>query len=343
MTEVWKPLRGIKVVDLTRMLPGGTATLLLADLGAEVTKVEPPGGDDTRYLEPRVGEDSSVQHQYMDRGKSSIMVDLKDPAGRQQVLDLCASADAVIESYRPGVADRLGVGYAAVAAIRPEIVYVSLSGYGQTGPMATSAGHDLNFVGMAGLVSSTPIVQMADVPAGMLAALGIVSGVLAARQSGRGEHLDLALADAALVFGGSPLAEALGGKTLGTVPVTPLDGVTACYQIYRCADDLKLAVGAIEPKFWRQVVDQIGRPEWFDRQADRSLTPEMAALFATRPRAEWMELLGGPDTCVTVVGDLTDLVDDPYVVARGALVQHDSPAGPLWQVAPPLRRITPGA
>ena len=335
----WKPLAGITIVDLTRMLPGGTATLLLADLGARVIKIETLSGDETRYLSPRVGTQSSAQHQYMDRGKESIRLDLKQPAAREQVLDLCRDADAVVEGFRPGVANRLGLGFAAVKAVKADIVYVSISGYGATGPRADFAGHDLNFLSLAGLVDRPTQTLQADVGAGMLAALGLLAGVSAVRAGGEGAHLDLSLFDAALVMGGMQVSERLAAQSLGEPVVTPLDGNSPCYQLYRCADGRQICVAAIEPKFFARTVEILGHPEWSTRQQDSSLIGELAAVFATRDQAQWVKLLDAADTCVTPVADTTDLRLDPHVLARQSLVRNQSAVGPLWQVAPALRRV----
>lgn len=344
-SAAWQPLEGTTVIDLTRMLPGGTATLLLAELGARVLKVERPGDPDaTRYLEPRVGVDSSVQHQYLDRGKESITLDLRSDEGRADLLKLVRTADAVIDSFRPGVMDRLGLDAHALLTENPELVIVSLSGYGRNGPMATFAGHDLNFVGRAGLLgdgTTVPPVFSADVSGGMLAALAIAAGVAQARTRGEGSVVDLALADAALVVGGHAIAEQLGATALAKPVDTPLDGDRPCYGIYQTLDGGRLALAAVEPKFWRTTVELLGHPEWADRQFDPSLKDELRNLLASRPLAHWTHLLERPDTCVTAVNSIAALARDAQVAARGALVDHPSAAGPLPQVASPFHGRTP--
>lgn len=341
MTASWRPLEGITILDLTRMLPGGTATLLLADLGATVLKVEQPGeGDGTRWLAPRVGDDSSVQHQYMDRGKVTVRADLKTAEGLATVFGLAAGADAVIESFRPGVADRLGIGFEALVAIRPDLVFVSLTGYGQSGPRAAFAGHDLNFVGYAGIIDGPlPGVMSGDISGGMIAALGILAGVLESRRTGTPAHIDIALADAALLLGGPQISEVLGAQTLGEAVVTPLDGSQPCYNTYRCADDKWLAVGALEPKFWVRTCELLEHPEWVARQADPSLVPEFASLIASRNQSEWAALLEESDTCVSPVLPHSDLLNDEHTRQRGSVALFPSAAGPLWQVASPFRRM----
>ncbi|MTD13865.1 CoA transferase [Nakamurella sp. YIM 132087] len=363
----WRPLTGITVLDFTRMLPGGTATMVLADLGARVIKIEhPPRGDETRWLAPRVGTDSSVQHQYLDRGKESVFLDLKSEDGRAEAVRLAGTVDAVIESFRPGVADRLGVGYTDLLAVQPRLVYLSLSGYGADGPKATEAGHDLNFWGSAGLLGPepdersagpgadavngggtpdadsdpalrTPTVLGADMTGGTLAALALVAGVQQARTTGAGVHLDLALADAALYLGGQQIAERLGSAELGEPVQSPLLGSSPCYNLYRCSDGLRIAVAAVEPKFWARTATLVGHPDWAARQFDRSLIPEVRHLFAGHPRGHWVDLLVGQDTCVTAVLDIADLPADPGVLDRGSLVRAETAAGEVWQVAPPVR------
>ncbi|TGN31770.1 CaiB/BaiF CoA transferase family protein [Aeromicrobium chenweiae] len=328
------------VIDLTRMLPGGTGTLLLSDLGAEVVKIEqPPGGDATRWLEPRIGTDSSAQHQYMDRGKTSLSLDLKSEAGRAELFELVGRADALVESFRPGVADRLGIGYEVLAEINPALVHLALSGYGQEGPRASAAGHDLNFVARAGLLGAdreVPPTLVADVTGGVLAALGLTAGVLSARETGRGSFIDLALADAALVLGGMQIAERLASQRLDVPVATPLDGRSPCYRVYPTSDGRHLAVAAVEEKFWQRVVEILGHPEWATRQTDPTLVPEVAAVLATRPLEQWLAELDLPDTCVSGVLDIDDLPDDPQVRERGSLIEVETAAGPLWQVAPPF-------
>jgi len=341
----WKPLDGVVVVDLTRMLPGGTATLILADLGARVVKVERPGDlDATRYLAPRVGDDSSVQHQFLDRGKSFIQLDLSSDEGRAGLLDLVAEADAIIDSFRPGVMPRLGLSAEALLAANPRIVGLSLSGYGQTGPMASYAGHDLNFVAQAGLLgpgTAVPRVFTADLSGGMLAAVALLAGIHRARLTGQGSIVDLSLAEAALFNGGMQIAQELGAARLDQQVGTPIDGQSPCYAVYTAADGGRIAVAAIEPKFWRTTVELLKRPEWFERRLDPALRVEFQALIETQPLEHWKSLLERPDTCVTGVHAIRDLPKDRQIAARGDLIEFATAAGPLPQVASPFRGMTP--
>lgn len=340
--QVWSPLRGVNVLDLTSMLPGGTATRLLADLGAEVTKIEPLAGDPVRALHPRVLPDSSVQHQYLDGGKRSERLDLKDPAGRKRVRELAAGSHAVIESFRPGVADRLGVGYSDLSAGNDRLVYVSLSGYGQSGPRAAAAGHDVNFVSLTGVLGGAehmPTVQIADVSGGILAALGVVTGIHSARTHGAGVHIDLALADSALLVAGLQTVAALATGGDGSTGA-PLDGSLPCYHIYRAQDGRNVSVGALEPKFWRRVAELLDEPDWVARQFDPELTAIVGSRIATQPGAHWKDLLERDDTCVTVEQTAIELVEDAHFVGRGALHSDDSPEGsPRWTLGSPFHVV----
>ena len=344
------PLAGVSVVDLSRMLPGQTCTQLLADLGADVVKVERPGtGDESRALTPRVGGSSSVQHQYLDRGKSSVRLDLKDPADVAVVRELVRSADAVVESFRPGVADRLGLGFDDLTAVNPRLVYLSLTGFGATGARSLAAGHDLTYAALAGLLGGAPApdgrpgpvptapgAQVADTAGGMLAAVGVLAGVLRARTTGSPARVEVALAEAALYVNGFALAGALGAAALGQQVEPVLDGSLARYRTYACADGRHLAVGALEPRFWTTVTDLLGRPDLLSLPEPEA-TAELAALLATRPAAHWVELLSGDDTCVALVQHPDEVGADEGFRARGAVVDVPTAAGPLPQVGQPVR------
>ena len=264
-------LDGIRVLDLSRLLPGGFGTGLLADLGAEVIKVEQPVvGDYMRWLDPKLGDESAASW-VVDRGKRSIGVDLKSPRGVEVVRRLVRSADAFVESFRPGVADRLGVGYEALRAERPDLVYCSISGYGQTGPLRTEAGHDLNYIGRAGLLSITgshdgrpgiPGVQVADLGGGaLLAMVGLLAALVRAARTGEGEHIDMSMTDGAFAL----LSVHLGDYfATGVVPERErmlLNGGYPSYNVYACADGKHLTVGALEEKFFAVVCEVVGRPD----------------------------------------------------------------------------------
>ena len=337
------PLAGVRVLDLTRLLPGPVATLHLADLGAEVIKIEDPeAGDYARTLGTGQGEDSAY-FRMINRNKRGLCLDLKHPDGAAIFLRLARTADVVVESFRPGVVDKLGIGYAAVAAANPAIAYCSISGYGQDGPYRDRAGHDINYLGYAGVLEqigtpggapAIPNFQIADLLGGALtAAMGILAAVIDARQSGRGRHVDVSMTDSVLAhtyFAMLRLADHGASAPRGG---DLLSGGVPCYAVYRCADGGYMAVGALEGKFWKLCCAVLERPQWVARQWDPALRDEMGALFATRTRGEWDALFVAVDCCVTPVLKLEEALLDAQAAARGMSFAADG----VRQFAPPLR------
>ena len=275
------PLAGIRILDLTRLLPGPVATLHLADLGADVIKIEDPQvGDYARTLGTGQGGDSAY-FRMINRNKRGLLLDLKQPEGVEVFMRLAATADVIVESFRPGVVDKLGVGYAAVAAVNPKIAYCSISGYGQDGPYKDLAGHDINYLGYAGVLDqigreggdpALPNFQIADLLGGALtAAMGILAAVLDAQRSGQGRYIDVAMTDSVLAhtyFSMLRLNDAGHSAPRGS---DLLSGGLPCYATYRCADGRHMAVGALEGKFWKTCCELLGRPAWIERQWDAGL------------------------------------------------------------------------
>jgi len=337
------PLAGIRVLDLTRLLPGPVATLHLADLGADVIKIEDPQvGDYARTLGTGQGGDSAY-FRMINRNKRVLRLDLKMPEGVEVFLRLAGGADVIVESFRPGVVDKLGVGYAAVAAVNPKIAYCSISGYGQDGPYKDLAGHDINYLGYAGVLDqigreggdpALPNFQIADLLGGALtAAMGILAAVLEAQRSGRGRYIDVAMTDSVLAhtyFSMLRLNDAGHSAPRGS---DLLSGGLPCYATYRCADGRYIAVGALEGKFWKTCCEILGRPEWIARQWDAGLRGELAALFATRSREDWTRLFATVDCCVTPVLSPEEALEDAQVAARGMVLRTDG----LTQFASPLK------
>lgn len=325
------PLHGLKVLDLSRLLPGGALTQLLADLGADVIKVERPGlGDDARRAPPTVG-DSSPTHAFLDRGKRSVALDLKTDEGRAAVRRLASWCQVVVESFRPGVADRLGIGYEQLRTINHAIVYCSVNGYGASGPRAAVAGHDINFCAYAGLYdnSGPPTdlrqlggAQLADITGGLLGAVGVLAAVRRADATGIGEHVEVALADAALWALGIHVSTSLGGGAAGPA-ATATNGAYPCYQLYRCGDGRGIAVGALESQFWARLVERLRRPDLLQRQFDPSAIGELAAIFSTRPLQAWLAEFEGTDACVGPVQSFAEAVSDPQFRARAMIVEMD--------------------
>jgi crotonobetainyl-CoA:carnitine CoA-transferase CaiB-like acyl-CoA transferase len=336
------PLEGIKVLDLTRLLPGAFATALLADLGADVLKVEQPGiGDPMRAYDPRVG-DSSAFSWIADRNKRSIALNLRDPRGVEAIHRLAADADVLIEGFRPGVAERLGVGYDALRVLTPRLVYCSLSGYGAGGPLERAAGHDINYLGRAGVLDGAPPrVQVGDLSGSLMAVSGLLAALVRAQRTGEGDHVDVSITDAAFALHSIHL----GAQFAGGAPSDLLSGDYPCYRAYACADGKRLSVGALEPQFWLQLCTALNRPDLVETQYDPAAVELWAKLFAGRSRDAWLALLAGRDTCVGPVNDLAEATADPQLAHREMVVELEHPElGTLKQVGLPIKlRERPGS
>jgi crotonobetainyl-CoA:carnitine CoA-transferase CaiB-like acyl-CoA transferase len=323
-----QPLHGLRVLDFSTLLPGPMCSLLLADAGAEVVKIERPGsGDEMRSYVPKLGTDS-VNFALLNRAKRSVMLDLKSKEGREEALRLVAEADIVIEQFRAGVMARLGLGYEDLRAVNPRIVYCSISGYGQTGPMASVAAHDLNYLaetGMLGLAAGAdgapvlPPALIADIGGGAYpAVMNILLAVMQRDRTGFGCHLDVSMADNLFTF----MYWGLGnGWAAGEWP-GPGDalvtGGTARYHIYRTADGKFLAAAPLEQKFWENFVRIIEAPLLLDDANDpRGTIQAVAKVIATQTAAEWERRFEGVDACVVVVKSLREAVDNPHFVGRG--------------------------
>lgn len=321
------PLAGVRVLDLTRLLPGPMGTLHLADLGADVIKIEDLGAGD--YATPAV-------RTLVNRNKRAIRIDLKKPEGAQTLLRLARGADVLIEGFRPGVMDRLGVGYAAVAAAQPRIVYCSLSGFGQTGPLADQPGHDLNYGALAGVVdqigtADSPALSnlpVADLLGGtMMAVMGILAALYDAARTGRGRHVDVAIADGLLAHAVLPLAALNQHGHVPPAGQSTLTGALACYGVYRTADDRFVAVGALERKFWDALCQRLEREDLAplhrsgNAATEESVRAELAAVFATQPLSHWSALFADGQACVAPVLRLNEALAHPQFRARGMVLE----------------------
>ncbi len=345
------PLAGVRVLDLTRLLPGPFATWILADLGADVVKVEDPaGGDWLRFLPPLRGEQSDAYHA-LNRGKRSIALDLRRPAGAAALRRLAAGADAVVEQFRPGVMDRLGIGFEALRAVNPRVVLCSISGYGQDGPYAARAGHDIDYCAYTGVLAANgpperplpPGVQVADVAGGSWPAVaGILAAVVRARATGQGGHVDVSMTEGALAMLALMAGIAEGRRTPIVRGGELLNGGAACYGVYRTKDGRFVALGALEPKFFQAFCAGVGRPELSDRQLEdggRGPRAELEAIFATRTRDEWAAFAAAHDACLAPVLEGDEPRSDPQLRARGAFVDVPAPreGRSIRAVASPVR------
>lgn len=331
------PLQGLRVLDLSRLLPGPYATLVLADLGADVVKVEDPtGGDYLRWMPPMAGEQSGWFHA-LNRNKRSLALDLRRPEGPATLLRLARRFDVVVESFRPGVMERLGVGYEALSRVNPRLVLCSISGYGQDGPYRDRAGHDIDYVALAGVLAvngppERPVplgVQVADVAGGSWPAVaGILAALLGRSATGKGAWVDVAMAEGALALLALQQAAADSeGRALRRAG-EQLNGGSACYGVYRARDGGFVALGALEPKFFRAFCEAVGRPELADAQFDRDgggPRAELEAVFASRTRDEWGAFAARHDVCVMPVLEGDEPRQDPQLVHRGSFVEVPTP------------------
>jgi alpha-methylacyl-CoA racemase len=351
------PLVGIRVLDFSTLLPGPLATLMLAEAGAEVIKIERPEGEDMRRFEPLWGTESA-SFALLNRGKKSVAVDLKDPAVRDRILALVRTADVVVEQFRPGVMDRLGLGYAALRAANAGIVYCAISGYGQTGPRRDRAGHDLNYIGDAGLLALAsgkpghrvvPPALVADIAgASYPAVINILLALRRREATGEGCFIDISMADCVFPF----MFWALGqGFATGAWPGDGedlLSGGTPRYRLYETRDGKVATVAAIEQRFWLAFCAAIGlESEFVDDARDRAATiARVSEIIAGKTAAEWRPIFDRADCCCSIMQDLRAALDDPHFKARGLFAARLTdahgramPALPV-PIAPPLR---PGA
>jgi crotonobetainyl-CoA:carnitine CoA-transferase CaiB-like acyl-CoA transferase len=331
-----QPLAGLRVLDLSRLLPGPMCTLILSELGADVIKVEDTAGGDYLRLMPPLRGGVGGAFYALNRGKRSLAVDLKRPAGRELLLRLLPGTRVMVESFRPGVLERLGLGFEKLAAVEPRLILCSITGYGQSGPLADRAGHDLDYLALSGVLAAGgvaggapahPGVQIADVAGG---ALWAAIRILAALRLEEGTHLDVSMTEGALAF----LLPWLGDAAFGGAPLrrgeATLNGGSASYGAYRTSDGGYLAVGALEPKFWSALSRTLGlEPDLSALVApperQRELRAELEGRFARETRAEWSARFARADACVEPVLEMVELAAHPQHRARRAFYTIDDP------------------
>jgi alpha-methylacyl-CoA racemase len=356
------PLEGVRVLDLSRLLPGGFCSLLLADFGADVLKVEDTGmGDYVRWAAPYYeGADDSAKSALflaLNRGKRSIRLNLKSDGGREVLLRAVRDADVVLESFRPGVLDRLGVGYEAMRAVNPAIVYCAITGYGQDGPHRDRSGHDMNYLGLVGLLGLTgdaegppvqPAGQIADLGGGaLMAAFGILAALRERDRSGEGQLVDVSMADGALSWLAMVAARYLAEDVVPRRGDLELAGALVCYRPYACADGW-VTLGALEPKFWQAWCRGVGREDLVEAQFARPGSDahrEVEAIFAARTREQWRAFASEHDCCLEPVLDLDEALESELVRAREMVVELDQPGAqrPVRLLGVPVKLSrTPG-
>ncbi len=340
------PLDGVTVLDLSAVGPGARCTAALRDLGASIVKVLPPKG--AGRIEPPFYAYGAG------RGTRTVDLDLKSEEGKTEFHRLVGEADVVVESYRPGVADRLGIGYEACRETNPRIVYAAITGYGQDGPYAAWAGHDLNYLAVGGFLGTQgrredggpaiPGATLADGAGGGLhAALSIAAALFRREAAGEGAYLDVSTAEGVLHLMALFVDEHLATGVETGPGTSLLTGKYACYDVYRCADGRWISVGAIEGKFFANLCRALGFEELADAQYDDArqdeLRTRLAEAFAIRDRDAWVDVLAPLDTCVAPVRSIGEVGDDPQFVARGAIVEAEHPDhGHFRQVGEVLAR-----
>ncbi len=347
------PLSSLRILDFSTLLPGPFATMLLADYGADVIRVEAPDRPDLTRLTPPFDGDLSAWHGVLNRNKRSLALNLKQPAAAAVVKRLIQTYDIVLEQFRPGVMDRLGVGYAALRAVNPRLIYVALTGYGQTGPYRERAGHDINYLALAGIASHTgrrdsgPVplgVQLADVGGGsLLAVMGLLAAEIHRRHTGEGQLVDVSMLDGALSWNALAASHFFVGGENPTREGQWLNG-GSFYDYYETQDGGYLAVGSLEPKFWMGFCRAIGRPDLInpgfslDPATQHTVKAELQATLRTRTRAEWEALFAAEDVCVEPVLTLAEAVAHPQVVARKMVVSVPRPEGGVQhQIDAPIK------
>ncbi|HKS69152.1 MAG TPA: CoA transferase, partial [Ktedonobacterales bacterium] len=337
------PLAGVRVLDLTRLLPGGYATQMLGDLGADVLKIEEPGSGDYARAMPPMGQRYGQAFTAVNRNKRSAAINLKHPGGREALLRLVDGSDVLIESFRPGVMDRLGLSHASLRERNPRLVVCALTGYGQDGPYRERVGHDINYVGYAGLLAhltspgqppTLPGAQLADIAGGaLMAVVGILAALVGRAATGEGRIVDVSMMDGTLAL--LPLLASIvlnGGAEPGPGEAW-LAGALPGYNVYATRDGRYVTVGALEPKFWAELCRRLGREDLiarqFPRAADdaREVKEALAAIFRTKTRDEWVAELGDAEVCFGPVNTLAEALADPQARARGVSARVDFGGG----------------
>ena len=356
-----QPLTGLFVLDFTTLLPGPLATLMLVEVGAEVLKIEQPGGENARRFPPFVGNESAA-FAMLNRGKASITLDLKSDADRQKLVPLIKRTDIVVEQFRPGVMDRLGLGYEDLKTVNPRLIYCSISGYGQSGPRVHEAGHDINYIGNTGLLDLqpgsvdhpvVPPMLAADIAGGSFpAVINILLALRARDRSGQGCRIDIAMTDAMFTFTWAALA--IGAAT-GRFPKPGdlwLVGGSPRYQIYPAKDGRLIACDALEPKFWAAFTEAIGLPKEFVDDAHNPMATRdaIAKLILTKTSDEWRPIFATADCCATVIVPLEEAMRYLHFVERGlfahqvgtelgkTLTALPLPIAPEFRTAPGTRK-----
>jgi alpha-methylacyl-CoA racemase len=348
------PLQGIRILDLTRLLPGPLGTMLMADMGAEVIKIEDPNAPDyVRIFPPFVGGES-VNYLAYNRSKRSMFLDYKSEEGRKVFFELVKTADVVVEQFRPNYLDKMGLGYEEAKKVNPKIIYVSVTGYGQTGPYAHLAGHDLNYIAYAGVLGITgrvgeeptvPGVQLADIAGGSyMSVIATLSALHARTQTGVGQHVDVSMTDTVMPLLSVSYAIYSATNQASERGTLPLSGGMPNYGVYECQDKKYVALGTLEGKFWSKFCDLTNKSDW-----KMFMTPQngeqlisfknlIGGLFLEKNQSDWLKFGLENDLLISPVYGLEDLENDPHLQARQMIIETEHPtAGKLKSIGVPLK------
>jgi len=347
------PLTGLKMVDLSRLLPGPYCTLLLADLGMEVLKIEDPEqGDYMRQMGP-VRKKDSVLFLSVNRNKKSMTLNLKTEEGKKIFYKLIESYDVVLESFRPGVMDRLGIGYQQLKKRNPRMILCALSGYGQDGPYRERSGHDINYIGLGGILELTgmknsppipPAVQIADIGAGgMMAAIAILAAIIQRQKTGEGQYLDVSMLDGVISWLSMHAGKYLFDREVPKRGDMLLTGRYACYQVYPTKDGRYMSLGSLEQKFWKNFCEAIGRrdlvrKQFVEGEEQVRAIEEVKELFKTKTQKEWVDFFKNSDACCEPILTFEEVFQHPQVLHREMLKEFDHPVeGKIRQVGNPIK------
>jgi len=334
------PLNGIRILDLTQLYPGPLATMMLADMGADVVRLEHPSRpDNVHLLPPFIGKESAA-YLTLNRSKRSLALDTGNEEGRKVFFDLVKTADVVMEQFRPGVLNKIGIGYDQAIRFNPRIIYVSITGFGQDGPYRQKAGHDINYISLAGLLSHVkkgdemvlPGFQTADVVGGgYMSVIACMTALWHREKTGKGQRVDVSMTDSILPMLTLQLAQYWGSQESDEV-MNPFDGSFPFYGVYECADGKHVSLGALEQKFWSGFCQMAGKPEWLPLQfatgdEKRKVREEIAGFFKTKSRDEWLKVAEVHDVCLSSIHEMEDLEKDPQLQARQMIIETEHESG----------------
>jgi len=332
-------LEGIKILDLSRLLPFNYCTLMLADLGAEVLKIEEPKvGDYMRWLPPKLKEEGAVWLM-ANRNKKSMTLNLREEKAKEILRRLVKEYDVLFESFRPGVMKKLGVDYETMKEINPGLVFCSATGYGQDGPYKNRPGHDMNYISIAGILEATgrhtgepvlPGIPIADMSIGIFSAFSILAGIISRDRTGKGQYIDMSMTDCMVSYNMANIANYIASKQYPSSELLGITGENPCYNVFKTKDGKFISQGNIEDKFWINLLKLIGREDLKEYQyatgeRHKTAMEEIQKVFLTKTRKEWLDIFEGQDVCYAPINDVEDMIADPHVQHREMIKEMEHP------------------